>query len=138
SPRWAIYDCPADRRQALGVGSYCRWEMSVDCEKVPPGDLVEIMEEHLSPGDFVRDNGGSATLTFEPAATTAELTRWVLMPEGREYRSHRLVRYEKGKPKTMEVFKFATEYLATNHSILAFKLLALEPGYVYELTWYYK
>jgi hypothetical protein len=47
------------------------------------------------------------------------------------------VRYEKGKPETMEVFKFATEYLAANYSILAFKLLALEPGYVYELTWYY-
>jgi hypothetical protein len=100
--------------------------------------LVEILEEHLSPGDFVRDNGASATLTFEPAATTAELTRWILMPEGRDYRSHKLVRYKKGKPETMEAFKFATEYLAENHSILAFKLLALDPGYVYELTWYYK
>jgi hypothetical protein len=60
------------------------------------------------------------------------------MPEGREYSRHRLVRYKKGTPETMEVFKFATEYLATNYSILAFKLLALDPGYVYELTWYYK
>jgi hypothetical protein len=116
----------------------CHWEMSVTCERVAPGDLVEILEEHLSPGDFVRDNGVSATLTYEPQAKTAELTRWILMPEGREYRSHRLVRYEKGKPETMEVFKFATEYLAENHSILAFKLLALEPGYTYELTWFYK
>lgn len=116
----------------------CHWEISVDCEKVAPGDLMEILEEHLSPGDFVHDNGGSATLTFEPLAKTAELTRWILMPEGREYKNHRLMRYEKGKPETREVFKFATEYLETNYSILAFKLLALEPGYVYELTWYYK
>jgi Patatin-like phospholipase len=115
-----------------------RWEMSVDCQKVAAGDLVEILEEHLSPGDFIQDNGGSATLRFEPQAKTAELTRWILMPEGREYKRHRLLRYEKGKPETGEVFKFATEYLATNYSILAFKLLALEPGYVYELTWYYK
>jgi hypothetical protein len=122
---------------ATGAEHY-HWEMSVDCEKVAPGDLVEILEEHLSPGDFVHDNGGSATLTFEPQAKTAELTRWILMPEGREYKSHRLVRYEKGKPETREVFKFATEYLATNYTILAFKLLAMEPGYVYELTWYYK
>jgi predicted acylesterase/phospholipase RssA len=127
------------REQYGATGAeHCRWEMSVNCEKVAPGDLVEILEEHLSPGEFVRDNGGSATLTFEPAAPTAELTRWILMPEGREYRSHRLLRYKKGKPETMQVFKFATEYLATNYSILAFKLLALEPGYVYELTWYYK
>jgi hypothetical protein len=87
---------------------------------------------------FIRDNGRSATLTFEPKATTAELTRWILMPEGREYKSHRLVRFVKGKPNEFEVFKFATEYLAENHSILAFKLLALEPGYIYELTWYYQ
>jgi hypothetical protein len=117
---------------------YCRWEMSVDCKKVAPGDLVEILEENLSPGEFVRDNGGSATLTFEPLAKTAELTRWILMPEGSQYKSHRLMRHERGKPDTAEVFKFATEYLATNYSILAFKLLGLEPGYVYELTWYYK
>ena len=122
-----------------GTGAkHSRWEMSVDCEKVVPGDLMEILEEHLSPGGFVQDNGGSATLTFEPQGKTAELTRWILMPLGREYKSHKLVRYEKGKPETMEVFKFATEYLATNYSILAFKLLALDPGYVYELTWYYK
>jgi predicted acylesterase/phospholipase RssA len=115
-----------------------RFEMGVNCEKVVPGDLVEILEEHLSPGDFVHDNGSSATLTFEPQGKTAELTRWILMPEGREYKSHRLLRYEKGKPETGEVFKPATEYLATNHRILTFKLLAMEPGYVYELTWYYK
>jgi predicted acylesterase/phospholipase RssA len=125
-----------EENSATGA-THCRWEMSVNCERVAPGDLVEILEEQLSPGDFVRDNGGSATLTFEPAAATAELTRWILMPEGRQSKSHKLVRYKKGKPETMEVFKFATEYLATNHSILAFKLLALEPGYVYELTWYY-
>jgi predicted acylesterase/phospholipase RssA len=116
----------------------CHWEMSVDCAKVAPGDLVEILEEHISPGLYVHDNGGSATLTFEPQAKTAELTRWILMPEGREYKSHRLLRYEKGKPETGEVFKFATEYLEKDYSILAFKLLALEPGYVYELTWFYK
>jgi hypothetical protein len=126
-----------EKNGATGV-ERCHWEMSVDCEKVLPGDLVEILEEHLSPGDFIRDNGGSATLTFEPQAKTAELTRWILMPEGREYKSHRLLRYEKGKPETEEEFKFATEYRSKNYSILAFKLLGLEPNYVYELTWYYK
>ena len=127
------------REESGATGAeHCRWEMSVDCEKVVPGDLVEILEEHLSPGDFVHDNGASATLAFEPQGKTAELTRWILMPEGREYKRHRLLRYEKGKPETGEVFKFATEYVEKDYTILAFKLLALEPGYVYELTWYYK
>jgi predicted acylesterase/phospholipase RssA len=114
------------------------WEMSVDCGKVSPGDLFEILEEHLSPGVFVRDNGRSATITFEPQAKTAEMTRWILMPEGREYKSHRLIRCLKSKPQEFEEFKFATEYFAKNGAILAFKLLALDPGYVYELTWYYQ
>jgi hypothetical protein len=114
------------------------WEMSVDCGKVAPGDLFEILEEHLSPGVFVRDNGRSATLTFEPLGKTAEMTRWILMPEGREYNRHRLVRYLKSKPQEIEEFKFATEYFVKNSTILAFKLLALDPGYVYELTWYYE
>jgi hypothetical protein len=112
--------------------------MIVDCESVAPGDLVEILEEHLSPGSYVLEHAGSATLRFEPVADTAELTRWILMPEGREYKSHRLMRYETGKPETREVFKFASEYLEKNYKILAFKLLALKPGYTYELTWYYK
>lgn len=30
-----------------------------------------------------------------------------------------------------------TRYLAQDYSILAFKLLALKPGYTYELTWFY-
>jgi hypothetical protein len=115
-----------------------RWEISVDFERVVPGDFVEILEEHLSPGDFVHDYGAFASLKFEPEADTAELTRWILMPEGREYKRHRLVRYETGKPETMELFKFASEYLEKNYKILAFKLLALKPGHTYELTWYYK
>jgi hypothetical protein len=115
-----------------------RFEMMVDFGEVAPGDLVEILEEHLSPGDFVHEHAASVTLRFEPEAETAELTRWILMPEGRQYKRHRLVRYETGKPETMEGFKFATEYLEKNYKILAFKLLALKPGYTYELTWYYK
>jgi hypothetical protein len=85
-------------------------------------EIGEIDEPDLKGFQILQD--------FEPLAKTAELTRWILMPEGREYKRHRLLRYEKGKPATAEVFKFATEYLATNYSILAFKLLGLEPGYI--------
>jgi predicted acylesterase/phospholipase RssA len=116
----------------------CHWEASVDFSKVPSNGLVDIIEEHLSPGDFLEHHGNSTALRFEPHAETAELTRWILMPQGLEYKSWRLLRYEKSKPEKREPFQPATEYLATNYKILAFKLLALKPGYVYELTWYYK
>jgi hypothetical protein len=116
----------------------CRWEASVDFGKVPAGESVELLEEHLSPADFLQHNEGSTTLTFEIQVQTAELTRWILMPEGREYRSFSLVRYERGKPEKAEAVKFVTEYLAEDYTILAFKLLSLKPGYTYELSWYYK
>jgi hypothetical protein len=67
-----------------------------------------------------------------------DMTMTLAQPQGREYKSWRLMRYEKSKPEKREPFKPATEYLATNYKILAFKLLALKPGYVYELTWFYK
>jgi hypothetical protein len=33
---------------------------------------------------------------------------------------------------------FYTRYLAKDHSILAFKLLALDPGYEHEISWSYE
>ena len=75
---------------------------------------------------------------MEIRAKTAELTRWILLPEGRAYRSFRVTRYETGKPETAEAVRIVTEYLAEDKSILAYKLLSLEPGYTYEVTWYYE
>ena len=48
------------------------------------------------------------------------------------------VRYEKGKPEKSEPVKLVTEYLAEDYTILAFKLLSLKAGYIYELRWFYK
>jgi hypothetical protein len=115
-----------------------RWEISVDFEKVPPGETVDITYEHLSTGEFMRFNEGSTTLPFEIDVETAELNRWMLLPEGREYRNFSLIRYQTGKPGTVENVKIVTEYLADDSRILAFKLLSLKAGYTYELTWFYK
>ena len=94
--------------------------------------------EHISPGVFVRERGGSASLTFEVEAETVELIRWLLLPEGTEFHDYRLVRYEMGKPETAEEVKVVHRHLADDNSILAFKLLALKAGYTYELTWFYR
>ena len=49
-----------------------------------------------------------------------------------------MIRYETGKPEATENVKLVTEYLADDSTILAFKLLALKPGYTYEITWFYR
>jgi predicted acylesterase/phospholipase RssA len=115
-----------------------RWEVGANLQRLPPGDSAEIIYEHLSPGTFVVEGMSSNTLSFSVEAETIELTRWLLMPEGREYKSFQLIRYPVGKPDTPESVRLATEYLGEDRAILAFKLLALEAGYTYELTWVYK
>jgi hypothetical protein len=77
-------------------------------------------------------------MPFQIQAETAELTTWVLMPEGQEYRSFRIIRYKTGKPEEVEAVKVVTEYLAEDFTILAFKLLSLKPGYTYEVSWSYQ
>ena len=114
------------------------WEVHGDFTKVPPGESVDIIYEHMSPGLFVREGNGVATLAFDVEVETVELTRWLLLPEGKRFRDYRLIRYETGKPESAEEVKVVTRYLAQDYSILAFKLLALKPGYTYELTWFYQ
>jgi hypothetical protein len=116
----------------------CRWEASVDFRRVPAGDYVDLIYEHLSPGMFLRHGAGWATVSAEIRAKTAELTRWILLPEGKAYRSFRIIRCATGKPETAEDVEIVTEYLAEDNTILAYKLLSLEPGYTYEVTWYYE
>ena len=61
-----------------------------------------------------------------------------LPPQGKEYRNYRFIRYQTGKRDKVEAVKIVTEYLAEDSTILAYKLLSVDPGYTYEITWFYK
>jgi predicted acylesterase/phospholipase RssA len=111
------------------------WEVGADFQKVPVGQTAEITYEHMSPGLFLRAGVGSTTLAFDVEADTVELTRWLLLPHGQQYRTFQLIRYETGKPETSENVQVVSEYLADDYTILAFKLLSLKAGFTYELTW---
>jgi len=113
------------------------WTVGVDMRRVPPGDFVELIYEHISPGIFVTEGMSSNTLTYSVEAPTVELTRWLLMPQGKKYKNFQLIRYKTGDPDNAEGVKLATEYLPGDKEILAFKLLALDAGYTYELSWFY-
>jgi predicted acylesterase/phospholipase RssA len=114
------------------------WEVGADFRKVPVGEPVDLIYDQFSPGLFLGEGVGSNTLAFEVEAETVELTRWLLMPEGKEYEHFKLIRYQTGKPETAERVQVTTEYLAEDFTILAFKLLSLKAGYTYELTWFYR
>ena len=115
-----------------------RWRASYDFQHVPAGEFVDLIVEYHSPGQYLQRGGNGTAMVFPIHADTAELTAWIMMPEGKEYQSFRIIRYETGKPEKVEAVKVVTEYLAEESSIIAFKLLSLESGYTYEVSWTYR
>lgn len=114
------------------------FEVSADFSRVPDNESVDIVYEHQSPGLFLANGNESSSLVFEVEAETVELTRWLLLPEDKEYRDFQLTRYETANPGHSEKVNIVTQYLAEDSTLLAFKLLSLKAGYTYEMTWYYR
>ncbi len=125
-------------KTALKDGEKYRWEALFDFAKVPLGKPVELLIEVQSPGLFLQGTESGTGLTFLIDAETAEIEQWVLMPKDREYKHYRYTYYKRNQPETAKDGTFTTEYLSSDFSILAFKLLSLEPGYDHEVYWDYK
>lgn len=116
----------------------CQWEVSFDFKHIAPGEFVDLFKEEHSPGHYLRGNHDTLILPFRIQAETAELTMWILMPQGKEYKSYRIIRHLTDKPSSVEKVRIVTEYLAEDFTILAFKLLSLKAGYTYEVGWTYR
>jgi hypothetical protein len=116
----------------------CHFEVSIDLSKVPNGQVVDVIYEHHSRGDFLQGGEHYTTVAFSSEVDAPEVTRWFLLPTGKEYRSYQIVRYETGKPRTAEVVKGLTEYMVDDPSIIAFKMASVKAGYTFEVTWIYK
>jgi hypothetical protein len=119
-------------------GQKYRWEALFDFARVPLGKSVELFIEVQSPGLFLQGTESGTGLTFLIDAETAEIDQWVLMPKGREYKQFRYIYYKRNQPETAKDGTFTTQYLSDDSSMLAFKLLSLEPGYDHEVFWDYK
>jgi hypothetical protein len=130
--------CKAKLHNASAGERKSRWQAAYDFRKVPAGEPVDLIVEYYSPGQYLQRSGGGTVLPFLVRAPTAELTMWILLPAGKEYKSWRIVRHPQGKPQDVERVRVVTEYLAEDFTILAFKLLSLKPGYMHEVQWFYK
>lgn len=126
------------RKTALKDGGSYRWEAIFDFARVPAGKPVELLIEVQSPGMFLRGSESNSGMLFGIDTETAELSQWVLMPKGRDFKRYRYVFYKKGEPGTAKEGVFTTEYLSDDSTVLAFKILSLEPGYDHEIFWDYK
>jgi predicted acylesterase/phospholipase RssA len=125
-------------KTALKDGEKYRWEALFDFSKVPMGKPVELFIEVQSPGLFLQGTESGTGLTFLIDAETAEIDQWVLMPKKRDYKQYRYTFYKRDQPETAKDGTFTTQYLSDDSSILAFKLLSLEPGYDHEVFWDYQ
>jgi hypothetical protein len=126
-----------EKESSVAGEEECEWEVLFDFQRVPAGELVDLIMEKHSPGQYLERGQNGAGLSFLVQADTAELTMWILMPKGKEYREFGIVRHPTGKPGKVEAVRLVTEYLADDFTIIAFKLLALKPGYTYEVSWVY-
>jgi predicted acylesterase/phospholipase RssA len=115
-----------------------RFEASIDLRKIRTGSTVDLIYEHISPGNFVKHSEGGTSLDFNLEADTAEVTRWIFMPAGKVYVTFRLYQIEVGKPDTIEQITPVTEFLAKDYSIIGYKLLLLKAHTGHEVQWSYK
>jgi hypothetical protein len=116
----------------------CHFEVRLDLSKVPNGQVVDCIYEYYSRGVFLHSGENSTAVAFRSDADAQEVTRWVLLPSGKEYRSYQILRYETGKPGTAEVVKGLTDYMVDDLTIIGFKLASVKAGYTVEVTWFYK
>jgi predicted acylesterase/phospholipase RssA len=123
---------------SVGGEEKCGWQASFDFGHVPPGESADLLIEYHSPGYYLQSGANGTAMALPIHAPTAELTMWILMPDGSEYRDFRIVRYETEKPDKVEAVKVVSEYLPDDYTILAFKLLSLKAGYTYKVSWTYK
>jgi hypothetical protein len=119
-------------------GASCHFEVGIDLSKVPNGQVVDVIYEYHSRGDTLQGGEHYTTVAFSSEVDAPEVTRWILLPRGKEYRRYQIVRFETGKPRTAEVVKGLTDYMADDPSIIAFKMASVKAGYTYEVTWFYK
>jgi hypothetical protein len=124
-----------------GVGpaqNECHRRATSDFQRVLHGKLVDLVVECQSHELNLQLAGNGTVMVFPARADTAELAAWILMPEGKQYQSFRIIRYDTGKPEKVDTVKVVTEYLAEIFTIIAFKLLSLKAGYTDEVSWFYR
>lgn len=133
--------CPeinADGEGSAQGENACQWEVNCDFTGVPAGEWRDILSETQSPGTFLKRLMNSTHMTVEFTVAIPEVTFWILMPRGRLYSGWRIVRHKKGEIGPAEALQPATEFFGADYQILAFKLLAVKPWYIYEIVWDYK
>ena len=109
-------------------------EVAFDLSKVPVDEVVDLPIELMSnePAHSVVQ-----AATFYVDFDTGMLSYWLLLPEGKRYQNFEMLRYPSPDPglTAPELVAPANMLNTLDGRILAFALLKLEPGFMYECRW---
>lgn len=140
-PQTRVRFPPQDFRPRLRVmkaDALSQFEAVLDVRKVPPGETFDLTYEHLSPGNFIRSDDEATVVPLKIEADTAEVTRWFFMPAGKEYTAYRLYQLDPARPARPELIRPVTEYLATDSTLIGYKLLLIKGPVAHEIQWSYR
>jgi hypothetical protein len=112
--------------------------MVFDFNKMPVGETVDLVTEVVAREGIEMDADGEQGVTFVVEAPTASASFWLLLPEGRTYRSFDLLRFPRNQPEQVESIEPMHRLVASTQSMIGFSLLAVQPGYRYECRWVYR
>jgi predicted acylesterase/phospholipase RssA len=107
-------------------------EIAFDLSKVPERDVIDLPIELMSRNLVPRSD---TSANFYVDDETGILSYWLLLPEGVQYQNFELLRYLTGKGSAPERVAPAYLFNTLQGQVLAFALLNLKPGFVYECRW---
>ncbi len=108
------------------------FEVAFDLSKVPEREVLDLPIE-LTSREPIPATVNSASLYVDDE--TGMLSYWLLLPEGKQYQNFDLLRYPIGQPKAPERVAPAYQFNTMEGRVLAFALLSLKPGFMYECRW---
>ncbi len=114
------------------------WELTYDFSKIPPGETVDLLAELMAREGIQATDVHAQSVTFTVEQPSAVFSIWMLLPEGRAYRSFDLIRYKVDEPCSVETVEPTHRFTSEDQTMIAFGLLAVKPGYTYECRWTFR
>ena len=110
------------------------YEIEFDLSSVPEGQDFDIGFEVTDVGVQGRFEDGNQLL-FPIITPTNVATMWVFLPEGRPYRSFKLIGYDSKAPVNVESIEPTYEFQMADGSLFGWMLVAPCDGNTYECRW---
>jgi len=117
---------------ALNGKSRHTYQVAFDLTKYPVNEVIDLPME-LVIHEPLQENLQS--VNFYVNTDTGLISCWLLLPDGKEYESFELLRYPDETATAPDKVIPANLVNVSDGQILAFTLLSVKPGFVYECRW---